>query len=1063
MGILLLKCKKMEKTRKKNTLLKRNFDFRRFGIGKPLFLGVLSAAIFSNSMPVMAEQNVSDLMSVESVSQEKTVQGTILDENGEPLIGVTVLIKGTTSGTVTDFDGKFSLNVAEGAQLEISYVGYQTQVITVGNQSVLSIKMKSDAELLDEVVVVGYGVVKKRDLTGSVASVKSDEITKVASSNAMQAMQAKVPGLDIQQSSGQAGAGLNITLRGNRSINASNSPLILVDGVEYGSTIDISTNDIESMEVLKDASSTAIYGTRGANGVIIITTKKGKSGKTKVNFNTYVSINQPTNVPKVMYGLDEVQRLIDAKDYKLDAASGNWGSNHSTPEQVLGSTPNFGLPYSELEIYQEGSYTNWLDLLLQNGITQNYDLSVSGGTDKTVFNISSNVMIEEGMLNDDKLNRYNVKGSVSHDINKYLKVGLDLLYTHKEHDKRGSHVFNRSLNMSSIAHPYDDEGNIILKPSPYYEAHANPLLDDVPGAYQNDVVSDRLFGTGYFQITPFKGLVLKTLFNVDYNTSDSGQYADYQSVQKLQEATGSYISWSGDYGLGYTWDNTINYLTDFGGSDHSLSVLLGSSTKYNRSLNRSIYGSTAAEHYYSSAYYDLSKILNPTYESSYVKTTMQSYFGRLNYNLMSKYLFTFTLRADGSSVLADGNKWGYFPSAAAAWRISDEAFMESTRSWLDNLKLRLSWGRTGNSAIDAYQTLPVVDAENPLYYHFGSGDVTGRIPTSLGNNSLTWEKTTSYNVGLDFGFLNNRIYGSFDFYVNSTSDLLYAQSLPPSSVYSLVLSNVGKTKGHGYELQLGASVFRNKDFSWDTNLSYTSSKDEIVELSNGLTKNISGRTGQIVGEPINIYYYYESDGCWGVGEYDEYKRDWEERHPGETLQFEGKTGDIKIIDRDDNGIIDENDKRVYDRNPKFILGWNNSLTYKDFSLSFLLYARVGGWMEYEYNNMFTYNGSNWAALDYWTPDNQGAKIPSPGLDTESQYKAATLYESASYVKIKDITLGYQFPKNVISKIGLSNVKLSASLKNFFTFSGIDNYDPERGGDISFPLAKQVVFGLNVEF
>ena len=1022
----------------------------------------LSAAMSISVAPMMAEVS-SDVRNfgTQLVTQVKSVTGTIIDETGEPMIGVSVLVQGTTTGTVTDLDGKFVLEVPANATLVISYIGYKTQNIKVGSQHAFAIKMESDNEVLDEVVVVGYGVVKKRDLTGSVSSVKAGDIQKTASSNAMQAMQAKVPGLDIQQSSGQAGSGININLRGNRSINADNSPLILVDGVEYGSTIDINPSDIESMEVLKDASSTAIYGTKGANGVIIISTKRGKAGKTKVNLNAYVSVNEPTNIPKVMYGEREVRRLLDAKNYKDDIADGSWGTHHAKVEDVLGTAPNFGLPYSEMDVYNEGSYTDWPNLLLKNGLTQNYDLSISGGSEKTTFNISMGAMVEGGLLKNDKLARYNGKLSVDHKVNDILKVGMDMLYTHKNHDKRSGNVFGRSLYMSTIAHPYDADGNIILRPSPYYEAHANPLLDDQEGAYDNNIVTNRLFATSYLQLTPIKGLTLKTLFNVDYQQQHEGLYRDYQSVSELQSAKGSYISNDQNHYINYTWDNTLNYITDFGGSDHSLTLLLGSSTKRNEARSSQVSGYASAEHYYKSSFYDVSLIKTPV-----TKTTMQSYFGRVNYSYKSKYLLAASLRADGSSVLAKGHKWGYFPSVAVAWRVSDENFMESTRDWLDNLKLRASWGSTGNAGISAYQTLPMVNADNQIYYEFGSGVTTGRIPTTLGNENLTWETTTSYNFGVDFGFWGNRIYGSADFYINKTKDLLYAQSLPLSSVYSHVLSNIGKTKGHGFEIQIGGVPVRTKNFNWDTTLSVSTAKDEIVELSNGLEKNINGRTGQIVGQPLNIYYYYEADGCWGVGEFETYKADWEASHPGKTLDFpeaNSTTGDVKIVDRNDDGKITDDDKRVYDRSPKCILGWNNTLTYKDFSLSFLVYARLGGWMEYGLYQQFRYDNANWADLDYWTPENQGARFPTPGLTKQNTYAASTFYEKSSYIKIKDITLSYNLPKTWISKIGMSNLRVYGSMKNFFTFSSVDNYDPERDGDISFPLTKQLVFGVNIEF
>ncbi|MBP8982436.1 MAG: TonB-dependent receptor [Bacteroidales bacterium] len=995
---------------------------------------------------------------------QKTVTGSVKDTNGEPMIGVSVLVVGTNNGTVTDLDGNYTISgVSENGALKFSYIGYAEQLISVAGENSINVVMKDDNELLDEVVVIGYGVVRKRDLTGAVSSLKSAEIQKVAVSNAMQAMQAKVPGLDIQQSSGQAGSGLNITLRGTRSINASNSPLILVDGVEYGSTIDLNPSDIESMEVLKDASSTAIYGTRGANGVIMITTKKGKAGATKVNLNSYLSFNTPTNIAKMMFGDREVQRLVDMTNYRKDALSGDWGGSKLTADDVLGTAPNFGLPYSEKEIYDSKKYTNWTDLLLQTGLTQNYELSVSGGNEKTNFNISLGTMREEGLLKDDKLDRYNGKVAVEHQANNWLKIGADMFYTHKNHDKRSGNVFTRALYMSSVSRPYDDDGNIILKPSPYYEAHANPLLDDVEGAYQNNRGSDRIFSTAYLQINPLRGLVFKSLFNVDYDNYTEGLYEDFQSVNQLQAAKGSYISWNERNNMAYTWDNTLNYNTDFNGSKHNVTALLGSSTKQNVITGHSVDGNTPAEHYYTSAYYDLSLITTPVNRSSYTKTNMQSFFGRMNYSFDSRYIFTFSLRSDGSSVLAKGKKWGYFPSAALAWRISDEQFMQSTRTWLDDMKLRAAWGKTGNAAINAYQTLAVVNAENQLYQEFGSGQVVGRIPTEVGNEELTWEKTSSFDFGLDFSLLNSRLYGNIDYYFTETHDLLYAQSLPPSSVYASVLSNVGKTKGHGLEVMLGLVPVKTQNFLWDSNLSFSTSHDEIVELSNGLDKNISGRSGQIVGEPVNIFYYYESDGCWGIGEYDKYKAEWEARHPGETLQFNGITGDLKIIDRNDDGVLDDNDKKVYERSPKAIFGWNNNISYKNFALSFLLYARVGGYIQHDYNAQFRYDNANWADLDYWTPDNQGARFPTPGLTAANSYASAVLYEKASYLKLKDISLSYNLPKQLIEKIGLNKLRAYCSLKNYFTWSHIDNYDPERGGSIAFPLAKQAIIGLNVEF
>lgn len=1007
----------------------------------------------------------------EKLRQSQNIKGKVADSStGEPLIGVNIVVEGTTIGTMTDINGSYSIDVpSQDAVLVFSFVGYLSQKVTVSGRSAIDISLTPDVKSLEEVVVVGYGTVKKRDLTGSVATIKSDDITKTASSNAIQSIQARMPGVDIQQKSGESGAGLNITLRGQRSITASNSPLILVDGVEYGSTIDLNPSDIESMDVLKDASSTAIYGTKGANGVIIITTKRGKAGKTSVNFNAFVSSNRPTNIPKVMYGTREVQRLIDKANYQADLATynstGTWGTSNLTPEDILTESLSDGT--TELSIYQDGSYTDWADIILKNGLTHNYELSVSGGSEKTNYNLSLGTMDEQGLMRKDELKRYNGKINLDHKINNIFKVGSSILYTYKDHDSRNSSVFTQALKMTTITHPYLSDGTLNKTPNPRYAAHCNPLLDEIDGAYQNNILSSRIFGNTYLEITPLKYLNFKTMFALDRTNVRTGNYQDYQSVARYQSPATSFISNESELTTKYTWDNTLNYNTNFDGSKHDISVMVG------QSMIQSIYeeaitsGAAGQEHYYKSAFYDLSKITSPKSTSSFIKSNMLSYFGRLNYKFNEKYLLTASLRADGSSTLAEGHKWGYFPSVALAWRVNEESFMSFAKTWLSNLKLRSSWGISGNAAVDPYSTLTSLSSTQ-VYYYLGGSSIAGNIPSKMGNQNLKWETTAAYNYGVDFGILNNRISGSIDYFISKTSDLLYYKSLPASSVYPSVIDNIGKTEAQGVEVALNTLALKTKDFSWDINWSYYHAKDKVTFLSEGLERNISGVNGYIVGQPVSIFYDYEANGCWNVGEYDAYKADWLARHPGQTLGYAsayGVPGTIKIVDRNDDGKIDDNDKRVYDRTPKHIIGMNNNITYKDFSLSVLVYARLGGYLSYGLNNQLNYESANWGDLDYWTPANYGAKFPSPGAasTTFASYGTALMYEKADYIKIKDITLSYNLPKTIIGRIGLGQVKVYGSLKNFFTKAKIDNYDPERGGSIAFPLAKQMVFGINVQF
>ncbi|NJO69115.1 MAG: SusC/RagA family TonB-linked outer membrane protein [Bacteroidetes bacterium] len=463
----------------------------------------------------------------------------------------------------------------------------------------------------------------------------------------------------------------------------------------------------------------------------------------------------------------------------------------------------------------------------------------------------------------------------------------------------------------------------------------------------------------------------------------------------------------------------------------------------------------------------MKKIASPVVSSEYTQSSMLSFFGRLNYKYNEKYLLTASLRSDGSSTLAKGHKWGYFPSVAAAWRLSEESFLSGTRNWLSNLKFRASWGVSGNAAVDPYSTLAALSTQN-IYYYFTGGDVIGKVANSMANPNLKWETTSAFNYGIDFGIWNNRVSGSIDYFVSNTTDLLYFRTAPPSSVYPTIIDNVGETESQGVEIALNTSILRSEDFSWEVNWSYTSFRDKVSKLSEGIEKYINGNDALIIGEPVSTFYNFEADGNWDVGEFAAYKSDWEASHSGQTTSYiagYGDPGTIKIVDRNDDGKIGDEDKVVYERSPKHIIGMNNTFNYKDLSLSVQVYARLGGYIQYDYNAQLTYETSNWADLDYWTPSNTGAKFPSPGAvsSPHSNYGSSLLYEKADFFKIKDITLSYNLPKSIIGKIGLSQLKVYGSMKNYFTFSGIDNYDPERGGAISFPLAKQLVFGLNLQF
>ena len=983
---------------------------------------------------------------------QKTITGTVKDASGEPMIGVSVVVDGTTIGGVTDFDGNFTIqNVSEKAVLKISYIGFKEQKISVAGKNSFNVTMQEDAAALDEVVVVGYGTMKKKDLTGSVASVKTEDLAKVAGANALSAMQAKVPGVDLQQSGGgEAGAGVSMTLRGNRSLLAGNGPLVIVDGVEYGSTLDIPASDIESMDILKDAASTAIYGTKGANGVILITTKRGSAGKTKVSFNGYLSFNGATGIVKPMYGDKEVQRLIDKKNYET-AAANSWSfSNTATAADVL--TFNLDDGTSTLDIYNNKSYTDWLDMIIDNSVSQNYEVSVQGGNEKTNFNVSMAAMDDKGLMKGDEFNRYTGRANIDHQINRIVKVGTSLSYAYKSNDKRAGGVFNQAQKMTTITHAYLNDGSINATPNPWYSAHCSPLLNE-DGAYQKNIESSRFFGSAYLQLNPIKGLTMKSQFTLDRSTSRTGEYQDFESQVRYQSPHTTYIANNRSTSTKYVWQNTANYNKTI--AKHDMTFLLGHEMSQYVSESSNISGVAGAESYKKSSFYDVSKIQSPDVSTGYTKSSMVSFFGRANYSYDGKYLLQASVRADGSSVLAEGHKWGYFPSVSAGWRISEEGFMKNTKSWLDNLKFRVSWGLSGNSAISAYQTLATISSIVP--------NSTEKAPMTMANPELSWEKTAALDFGLDFSFLNGRIYGSIDYYNSNTYDLLYYKTAPPSSVFTSTISNVGKTKGHGLELSLGAIPVKTDDLVWDVNASATFARDEVKELADGIEQFVNGTSILKVGEPVSAFYAYDMDGCWGIGEFDQYMA----AHPNfvKPQADYGDPGTPKVIDTNGDDKIDDNDKIIYSRSPKAILGLSTSVSYKDFSLSLQTMARLGGYLNYSGYGLYLYDNANWGDLSYWTPENQGADIPSPGCAgaTPTYYKSSIQIQKGDYFKIKDVTLSYNLPKNLITKAYLSKARVYCSLKNYFTFSHFDNYDPERGGAINFPLMKQVVVGLNVTF
>lgn len=983
-----------------------------------------------------------------AMAQTKKVTGVVKDAAGEPLIGASVLVKGTSVGSMTDFNGAYSIDLPEGATtLVISYIGMTTQELPITGELV-NATMISDSKELDEMVVVGYGVMKKRDLTGAIGSIKERDMQSVASNNAMEALQGKIAGLDVTRTNGSAGEGLKINIRGNRSINADNDPIYIVDGVDYGSTIDLNTTDIESMEVLKDASSTAIYGTRGANGVIIITTKKGKKGgekNTLVTYNGYYSFNSPTLVPRTMTKDQEVDFLIERARYnaeKTPADAIGWGSTNRANYSYLDVLGAGGQPRA---LYEAGTSVDWFDQVLNNSSTQNHELSVVGGSEKTAVNFSLGYLKENGLMKNDNLNRFNVKLGIQHSVNKRIDIGGNVLLTKRAWNRRKDKVFEQVLKMHALA-----DINLDL-PSELAISHTNPLINEKDGYYQNNTQSNRFFGNSYVNVEIFKGLKFKTMFAADLNNTFTGIYEDYQITSRNQSGKDSYISQENTNEYSLTWDNTLNYDKEFKGG-HDFQALLGQSTIINESLYGITSGTAGKIHYLTTGYNNLSDIIAfQNVKNDYIASRMLSYFGRVNYKFKDKYLFQATVRADGSSVLSEGNKWGYFPSVSGAWRIKDEKFLKNVKV-VSNLKLRLSWGVAGNAAVDPYSTLSTVTNGFKNYYSFADVSSFGFVPGNLGNKELTWEKTGTYDIGLDFGLFKDRISASVDVYYSETTDLILPKLLPLSTGFVSTLENVGSTVNKGIEVALNTVNIKTKAFTWSSDWTFSLNRDEITALASGLTQDITNtKQALVVGEAVDCFLDYETTGVWGTAD------------SAQAAVFGKHAGQLRIKDQNGDNVINADDRILYSKSPDFIFGWNNHFTYKSFSLSVLTFARVGQWIAYDLYGAFNPTVADGTPdLDYWTPENQSARFPRPGEANTAEYSSLDKVK-ASYWKIKDITLTYNLPKKLVSKIGMSDVKVYGSMKNFFTFSNIENYDPEQGGSVSNPLMKQVVFGLNLQF
>lgn len=983
--------------------------------------------------------------SVSQAAQTVAVKGHVQDENGDPLIGVSVTVKGSDGiGVVTDYDGNFALKTPADASLYISYVGYDPVTVKPVNGRV-DVVLKSNSVELDEVVAIGYGTMRKRDLTGAISSVKSDEIKLAPTGNVMEAIQGKVAGLDITRSSGDAGAGVNIQLRGTRSIYGSNGPQFIIDGMP-GSYDDINPSDVESIEVLKGASATAIYGSAGANGVIIITTKNAEKGKFRINFDGYCGWNTVSKYPEMNMGESYVNFRREAM-----RTAGMWNG----PEDDANLFPAHIQKYVD-----QDKWINWFGEGTQTGKTQNYTFNTSYSNDRASSNFSFSYYDVEGILKDDKFQRYTIHANLDFVANPYIKYGFYLNGKYVKNGKRSNRIWNRMLFNAPLGDVYAEDGSLNLYPIEGESTYTNLLVDNQNGVYLNNTRSISVIPRGYVEITPVKGLVIRSVLGASLSSSKSSNYTGPNSYEGLESnkneaSVGSTMSWS------YNWQNTVTY--KFNIKDIHDFMFTGV-TEWAKSKSES---STATAYGFDSdefGYHNLGAATGvPAVASSFGQSQSMSYALRLNYVFMGRYLASVTSRWDGASLLAEGSKWDVFPAASLGWRISDEPFMRNLR-WLNNLKLRAEYGVTGNAGASRYATMAY-----SVHGFLGFQDT--RLPysaysTQFGNKDLGWEKSYNWNVGLDMGLLNDRISANVDWYHTRTKDLLFNKPLPfemggtgNAGDQLRIWANVGETENVGVEAAITSHNIVTRDFQWTTTLTFATNKNKVLKTIQESPMQFN-EWWLIPGEGIHTLYGYKYDGIWGTAEAEEAKKYGQE--PGQVRIAENGEADY-TLNADDYQILGNTD-------PKWSGSLLNTLNYKGFDLSFLFITRWDYTLHYGIGGWYRIDGINPAPVicDYWTPENQDARYPRP--DARSSDGKAFNYDSAnyfdgSYVKVKNITFGYTLPKSLLSKFGVTNARIYFTADNPFVFTKskyLKYYDPEKGGsEESAPLSKQFVFGLNL--
>ena len=977
------------------------------------------------------------LASTSVFAQRITVTGTVTDEGGNPLVGTTVLIKGTTVGAITDANGKYSVDVSSrNVSLVFSFIGFVTQEVAVQNRAVVDVVLKAEITGLDEVIVVGYGTQKKSDITGTVASLPKERLENAPNLNVAQAIQGAVPGVMVQQTIGGAQAASTIMIRGRNSITANNDPLIIVDGIPYGGQInDINPNDVQSIEILKDASAAAIYGSRGANGVILISTKQGTEGKAVFSYD----------------GKYSIQKVVKIHDMLTGPEFYNFKMERNPSAMTL----------SETEAYQDGSWTDWFSLMVRTGQSQEHNLSVSGGFKNTKYYIGGGLTDIKGIAKNDNFKRFSTRLNVETKLFDWLAIGTRTQLNFD--DASGAEPdFSDAFITNPLSHAYDEYGNLTIFPWPDNIIVGNPLqdllYDDLDKSYQ-------VLTNNYLQLdVPWvKGLSYRLNTGVRMRFTDRANYRGRDTQSGLADLGRASVSNSVSNST--VIENILTYNKTFG--DHTLFVTGLYSYEGNKSNSKGVVGTRFPNDFLS--WYGMAQAQTVVPSNSYSNTALISQMLRINYSFASRYLLTATVRRDGYSGFGADNKWGLFPSAAIGWNIAKENFFP-LKDAVNDLKIRVSYGLNGNQAIGAFQSLSRFVVAN---YVAGTNTVIGYKPGTMGVSNLGWESSRTFNLGIDFGLFKDRITGNLDYYLTDTYDLLLARSISvvhgittnthlPDWFHPAVTENIGKTQNKGLEMVLNTRNIEKNRFQWWTSANFSLNKNKIVSLyglKDETGKEIDDISNQwFIGQPIRVNYGYVWDGVWQLNEAD-------------TAVYKTHPGFAKLKDIDQNDTLDYRDRQIIgQQDPAFIWGLTNTFTYGNFSLSIFVHGVHGATMR-NYTMADNVSGVevryNTTQKNWWTKTNPTNDwIRNQDLAGQMGSGSLVVYEKTDFVRIKDVSLSYDLPKSMLGKIGLSKVKVYVTGRNLLTFTKWDGLDPElsdEGSQREIPMQKEYVFGLSMGF